>query len=67
MLEININKISPPIWGRSCDLENYCRQEGLDPLHILSVMRNEIKERKPRGAWREKINIRAHSFQMNRR
>ena len=67
MLEVNINKISPPIWERSYDLDNYCRQEGLDPLHILSVMRNEIKGRKPRGTWREKINIRAHSFQMNKR
>jgi hypothetical protein len=67
MLEINLKKISPPIWERNYDLKNYCRQEGLDPLHILTVLRNEIKERKLMDAWREKINLRVHSFQINKR
>lgn len=56
MLEININKISPPIGELIYDLEQYCRQEGLDLLLILSVMRNETKERKPMRNWREKIS-----------
>jgi hypothetical protein len=47
--------LRPPIGELIYDLEHYCRQEGLDPLLILSVMRIETKERKPMHNWREKI------------
>jgi hypothetical protein len=39
------------------DWENYCRQEGLDTLFILSAMRKERKELRLRHIWREKINL----------
>lgn len=57
MLETNIKMISPPIGELIYDLENYCRQEGLDSLLILSVLKNEVKERKPMRSWRERINL----------